>query len=230
MGQQVIAIDGPAASGKSTVAQAIAARLDIPYINTGNLYRAVALAVSRCGIDWREQNAETAITKLLKNTCLSYVRDAAGEYAIRLDGEFPGSALRTPEIAEAASALSALPCVREWLIDLQRDFARRGLIVMEGRDIGTVIFPDADFKFFLTAAPEERARRRLAQSGEAAAGATVESVAREIAARDKRDSSRTIAPLKPAADAIVIDTTEVPIDDVVERIFKQCDSSCRYTL
>ncbi len=224
MGQQVIAIDGPAASGKSSVARAIAIKLNIPYINTGNLYRAVALAASRANIEQASLAAETAIANLLKTTRLSYVRNITGEYAIKLNDEFPGSALRTPEIAEAASALSTLPCVRKWLLDKQRSFAEHGLIVMEGRDIGTVIFPDADLKFFLTAAPEERARRRLAQTGEAAEDATIESVAREIAERDKRDSSRPIAPLKPADDAIVVDTSGMTIDEVVEQILQRCNT------
>ena len=132
-----------------------------------------------------------------------------------LNGSCPGSKLRSPEVAAFVSPVAALPVVRDYLKELQRDSVKLGLIVMEGRDIGTVIFPDAKFKFFLTATPEERARRRLAQAGETFDGATLESVARDIAERDRIDSSRAVAPLKPATDAEIVDTSNMTIDEVI---------------
>lgn len=208
-----IAIDGPAASGKSTIAKRIAEKLNIAYINTGSLYRAVALAALRAGRDLASIDRG-----FLDTLQLEYAKDAADGYELKLNGAFPGPALRTPEVAAGASLVATRPIVRDYLLDVQRGFAGERMIVMEGRDIGTVIFPDAAFKFFVTATPEERARRRLAQDGEAADGATLAEVAREIAARDKQDSERAVAPLKPAADAAVIDTTGLSIDEAVDTI------------
>ena len=206
----VIAIDGPAASGKSTAARSLAARRGIACVNTGSLYRAVALAAVRAGIAFDKVDLP-----FLRNLTLDYAPGAGGELELRLNGEFPGEALRTPEIAAGASRVATLPQVRAFLLDVQRRMAAGQWIVMEGRDIGTVIFPDAKYKFFVTASPLERARRRLAQAGETAAGATLEAVAREIAARDRQDSERKTAPLKPAPDAVVIDTTDRTAEEVV---------------
>ena len=147
--------------------------------------------------------------------CLRYRRNAAGEFELELDGEFPGAAIRSPEVAALVSPVATVGCVREYLKNLQRSLAAEGMLVMEGRDIGTVIFPHARWKFFVTATPEERARRRLAQSGEIFSGATLEEVARSIAERDRIDSERTIAPLKPAPDAVTVDTTGMPVEEVV---------------
>lgn len=208
-----IAIDGPAASGKSTIAKRIAEKLNIAYINTGSLYRAVALAAIRAGRDLASLDR-----KFLDTLKLEYAKDASGGYELKLNGGYPGAALRTAEVAAGASLVATQPVVRDYLLDVQRGFAGGRMIVMEGRDIGTVIFPDAAFKFFVTATPEERARRRLAQGGETPDGATLAEVAREIAARDKQDSERPIAPLKPAPDAVVIDTTGFSIDETVEMI------------
>lgn len=211
--ENCIAIDGPAASGKSTIAKRIAEKLNIAYINTGSLYRAVALAALRAGRDLASLDRA-----FLDSLRLEYGKRAAGAYELMLNGAFPGQALRTPDVAAGASLVATQPAVREYLLGIQRNFAGKQRIVMEGRDIGTVIFPDAAFKFFVTASPEERARRRLAQSGETPDGASISEVAREIAARDKQDSERAIAPLKPAEDAIVIDTTDLSIDDAVHAI------------
>ncbi|QSH40742.1 (d)CMP kinase [Lentisphaerota bacterium ZTH] len=218
MGDRVIAIDGPAASGKSTVAELVAEKLSIPYINTGNMYRAVTLGALRAGIDLKTKCDEASFSRLFKNLQLDYKRNAAGCYEIELNGEFPGNAIRSPEVASFVSPVAALPIVRSWLSQKQRDFAALGMIVMEGRDIGTVIFPESRFKFFLTATPEARARRRLAQDGENFDGATLESVAAAIAERDRIDSTRKVAPLKPAVDAEIVDTTEMTIDEVVDYI------------
>ncbi len=213
---KVIAIDGPAASGKSTVAKAVAEALHIAYVNTGSLYRAVALAAQRAGIP-----LETIPEGFLKTLRLTYRPDDSGKYELELDGAFPGAELRTAEVAAGASRVAAQPAVREFLLGVQRGFAGERLIVMEGRDIGTVIFPDAEYKFFVTATPEERARRRLAQAGEVPDGATLAEVARSIAERDRQDSCRPIAPLKPAPDAEIIDTTGMTIPEVVAAILRR---------
>lgn len=216
--RKVIAIDGPAASGKSTVAARIAAALNIPYVNTGNMFRAVTRAAQAAGIRTPEACTEEALKPVIAGLKMDYRRNAAGEFDLEVNGEFPGSALRAPEIAALVSPVATVACVRTYLKELQRTFAERGMLVMEGRDIGTVIFPDAQWKFFVTATPEERARRRLAQSGENASGATIEEVAKAIAERDKLDSERAIAPLKPAPDAELLDTTGKTIDEVVQHI------------
>ena len=215
MSQQVIAIDGPAASGKSTIAALLAAKLHIPYINTGNMYRAITMFALDSGINLETECTNEAFTPLLDSLKLNYIKIASGNYELELNGVLPGSRLRSPEVATFVSPVAALALVRDWLKGLQHDSAKLGLIVMEGRDIGTVIFPDAQFKFFLTATPEERARRRLAQAGETFDGATLESVARDIAERDHIDSNRAIAPLKPAADSEIIDTTNMTIDEII---------------
>ncbi len=212
----VIAIDGPAASGKSTAARLLAERLNIAYVNTGSLYRAVALAARRAG-----QEMGALSPEFLNTLKLEYVPDQNGRYELKLDGSFPGAELRSAETASEASLVATQPAVRDYLLGVQRSFAGEKLIVMEGRDIGTVIFPDARYKFFITATPEERARRRLAQSGEVTDGATLAEVAKAIAERDRQDSERRIAPLKPAPDAELIDTTGFAVGEVVDYIVKK---------
>lgn len=211
-----IAIDGPAASGKSSIAKRIAEKMNLAYVNTGSLYRAVALAALRAKCDLAALDRN-----FLDRLKLEYVERSPGVWELKLNGEFPGAALRTPEVAAGASLVAGQPAVRDYLLDAQRGFAGERYIVMEGRDIGTVIFPDADFKFFVTASPEERARRRLAQSGETPDGATLAEVARGIAARDRQDSERAVAPLKPAADAESIDTTGLTLDAAVEVVYRR---------
>lgn len=223
MKDRVIAIDGPAASGKSTIANAIAERLKIPYINTGNMYRAVTWYAVRHGIAAGNLTDE-ALKPVLDTLTLEYVPGDSGKYEIRVNGEFPGEQLRAPEITSLSSPLSAVPAVRAYLLERQREFAKPGLMVMEGRDIGTVIFPNARYKFFLSASPEERARRRLSQNGEVIDGATLESVAKEIAQRDLQDSTRAIAPLKQAEDAVAVDSTGLEIPQVVNLILDRIRS------
>ena len=215
MSQQVIAIDGPAASGKSTIAALLAAKLHIPYINTGNMYRAITMYALDSGLDLKTECTNEIFAPLLDTLTLDYIKTDSGDYELELNGNIPGPRLRSPEVAAFVSPVATLSLVRDWLKKLQHDSVKLGLIVMEGRDIATVIFPDAQFKFFLTATPEERARRRLAQAGETFDGATLESVARDIAERDRIDSSREIAPLKPAPDSEIVDTTGMTIDEVV---------------
>jgi len=217
MNQYQIAIDGPAASGKSTVARLVAKRLNACYVNTGSLYRMVALACRDAGISPKDEPEKVALA--LKSWQIACVSDGAGSTQVSFNGTIVApERLRTADIAENASAAAKIPAVRAYMFERQRDCRKLGIIIMEGRDIGTVILPDATCKFFVTASPEERARRRLAQAGEVAAGATLASVAAEIAARDYQDMNRPIAPLKPAEDAITIVTDGLTPDEVADRI------------
>lgn len=208
----VVAIDGPAGAGKSTVARLLADRMGYAYVNTGSLYRALALSAIRAGIDPGDLTAE-----FLSRQHLEF-RGAD----LYLNGELLGSELRAPEIAQGASLVSKQKIVRDFLLPVQRNAAENQWIVMEGRDIGTVIFPDAKCKFFVTATPEERARRRMAQSNEVSSNATFEAILAEIKERDERDSTRKIAPLKPADDSVIVDTTGLSIDEVVEKLAALC--------
>ena len=205
----VVAIDGPAGAGKSTVARGVAERLNYAYINTGSLYRALAYAANASGIAFSD------IDRDFLESCRLEFRGAD----LYCNGKLLGAELRTPECAAGASVISADPLVREYLMPVQRNAAAQQWIVMEGRDIGTVVFPDAEKKFFVTASPEERARRRMLQ-GEA--GADFAAILKDIKARDERDSNRAIAPLKQADDAEYVDTTGMSIDEVVEYICSKC--------
>ncbi len=216
--KNVIAIDGPAASGKSTIAQKVADRLGGFYISTGNMYRAITLHAMRSKVDLSSNINPSHMDKALASLELSYDNAADGKLKLILNGKAADSAIRSPDVAKYVSKVAAMENVRAWLKGRQRELASLGLIVMEGRDIGTIIFPDARHKFFLTASPEVRARRRLAQSGETVEGSTVASVAKEIAERDEMDSKRSIAPLKKADDAILIDSSDMNIEQVVESI------------
>ena len=209
----VVAIDGPAGAGKSTVARKLAARLGLSYINTGSLYRALALAASEAGLDLRQD--------LPQDFLAAQHLEFRGE-TLFLNGRAPGDALRSAECASGASMVSKQPAVREFLLGVQRDAANDQWIVMEGRDIGTVIFPDARIKFFVTASLEERAKRRLAQRHEIAAGADLDSVMEDIRRRDEQDSKRDTAPLRPADDAVMVDTTSLSVEQVVELLARQC--------
>lgn len=212
-----VAIDGPAASGKSTVAKLVAKKLGGFYISTGDMYRALSWAASHNGIN--PMADVQGLVDLLREINFECVPGEDALPRIIVDGEELSQAdLHSPAVAANVSQISAIPAVREWLVDYQRSTTRLGLVVLEGRDIGTIIFPDAPHKFFLTATPEERARRRFAQGGDIPAGATIESVAGEIAERDHRDSTRPIAPLKAADDAILIDSSHITIGQVVDLI------------
>ena len=205
-----VAIDGPAASGKSTVAKLLAGRIGGYYINTGDMYRAVAWQALVHGV------APEDVVKLLLSFDLRY-RIVNGVPTLFLnDAVVPHDAIRSPEVSAIVSQVAAVPAVREWMLDRQRECKEVGIVIMEGRDIGTVIFPQAKFKFFVTASPMERARRRLAQKGEVADGATLESVAADIARRDEIDSTRAVAPLRPAEDAVTIMTDGISAEEVAE--------------
>ncbi len=210
----VVAIDGPAGAGKSTVSRRLAVRLGYRLLDTGAIYRAVALAAQRAGTSWDDGAGCAAIARALD---IDFAFDGA-ENKVQLGGQDVSAAIRTPEISQGASKVSALPEVRAALLDLQRRLGTAGGVVAEGRDIGTVVFPDAGAKFFLTASPEVRARRRYEELR--AAGKEVDEAAtlREIVERDERDSTRAAAPLKQADDAVLVDSTGLSADAVVARM------------
>ena len=187
--------------------------MGIAYINTGSLYRALALAAAEAGLDLHSD--------IPRDFLAAQRLEFRGE-TLYLNGKAPGEALRSAECAANASMISRQPAVREFLLSVQRGAAKSQWIVMEGRDIGTVIFPDAKIKFFVTASLEERAKRRLAQQGEVAAGADLTSVMEEIRIRDERDAKRDTAPLRPADDAVMVDTTGLSIEQVVEMLIERC--------
>ena len=217
MSEKQIAIDGPAASGKSTVARKVAERTGGVYINTGDMYRGLTWKIREENINPRDDPDQ--VRRLLKKLDLRYSLNSQGKPELLLDGKLlPQNEIRDPAVAAEVSYVAGIPEVREWLMDRQRETRKFGLIVVEGRDIGTVVFPDADYKFFLTATAEERARRRLQQKGETFSWDTVESVAKDIAERDRLDSTREVAPLRPAEDAVLIDSSDLDVDEVVEKI------------
>jgi cytidylate kinase len=211
----VVAIDGPAGAGKSTVSRRLAVRLGYRLLDTGAIYRAVALTAQRQGISWDDGAALAGIARALD---IDFAFDGADTNTVSLAGEDVSAAIRTPEISQGASRVSALQEVRDALLELQRRLGAQGGVVAEGRDIGTVVFPDAGVKFFLTASPHVRARRRTDELR--AAGKVVDEAAtlREILERDERDSSRAAAPLKQADDAVLVDSTGVAADEVVSRM------------
>jgi cytidylate kinase len=214
-----VAIDGPAAAGKSTVARLLAERLGGVYVNTGDMYRALAWGARQNNID-PEKNPAALIDKLPQWELHYRLQD---NHLLQLffNGEpIAQEKLRAPEVTAIVSQVARIPEVRQWMLERQRECRALGIIIMEGRDIGTVIFPMAKFKFFITASAMERARRRIAQSGEVAANATLEKVAAEIAMRDHIDSTRENAPLKAAEDAITVVTDGMIQQQVVEHLAK----------
>ncbi|MEI6054916.1 MAG: (d)CMP kinase [Lentisphaerota bacterium] len=216
--KNVIAIDGPAASGKSTIANLLAAKLGIYYINTGNMYRAATLIALEKGIDLNN-TVESDFEEIATENQITYEKGKDGKLVLIINSS-PANLekIRSPEVASFVSVVSKSKAIRDWLVGEQREMVKLGAILMEGRDIGTNVFPDAKFKFFLTASPEVRAKRRLAQSGETLEGATVASVAKDIAMRDEIDSKREIAPLKKADDAILVDSSNLTIEEMINKI------------
>jgi CMP/dCMP kinase len=215
--KNVIAIDGPAASGKSSVAGLVAEKLGAYYISTGNMYRAIAHKVLEAGVN-AEFATEEEYSSVLSNMNIGFEKKDNGTLAMLVNFEPAGNEIRKSEVADIVSYVAKSAAVRAWLLDKQRELTELGLIVMEGRDIGTVVFPDAKYKFFLTATPEVRAKRRLNQDGENPSTATVETVAKAIAERDRIDSTREIAPLKQAEDAILVDSSDMTLNEVVNYI------------
>ena len=208
----MITIDGPSGAGKSTVSRLLAARLGFSFLDTGAMYRAVGFKILAASIDERD---EGALQHLLRNIDLR-LEPGNGDTKVVLDGEDISEAIRTAEMGMIASRVSALPLVRSKLTELQRRIGRQGNFVAEGRDMGTVVFPDAPFKFYLDATPEERARRRTAQLIEKGETADYEQILPQILKRDRDDSSRAIAPLKAAEDAVIIDSSDMTIDEVLD--------------
>lgn len=208
----VVAIDGPAGAGKSTIARRLAGRLGFTYIDTGAMYRAVALWALRQGVDPSDMH------RMEQLALAADIRLLPGQ--IHLNGEDVTEAIRTPDVANGASKVAVIPGVRRAMVAKQRDIGERSSVVMEGRDIGTVVFPDADVKIFLDARPEERVRRRFAE--EQAKGASVDqnALSEQMRERDRRDSTRTDAPLSQAPDAIYLDSTPLSIGEVEEAILK----------
>lgn len=204
-----IAIDGPSGAGKSTLARMLAETFGFLYMDTGAIYRTLGLFVLRSGI---RADSEADVVSLLPHADIRMFHDASGRQRMLLNGEDVTEAIRTPEVSLYASAVSALPAVRAYLLNMQRDFAKKHNVIMDGRDIGTVVIPDADLKVFLTASPEERARRRLHELKAKGIDAELADVLRDISKRDNNDSSRAAAPLKPAKDAVLLDTTGNSLD------------------
>ena len=207
----IIAIDGPSGAGKGTIARAVAARLQYRHVDTGAMYRAVAWKARREGADLADEAAVAALSERSV-----FALDAG---RVLIDGEDVSKAIRNPEIDAGATAVARLPAVRRVLVARQQEIGRGGGVVMEGRDIGTVVFPDADVKIYLDASPEERARRRANDPAHRTAGSSaLADVATALAERDRNDSTRAVSPLAMAADAILIETTGLPIESVVDRV------------
>jgi cytidylate kinase len=209
-----IAIDGPAGSGKSTLAKAVAKRLGIYYLDTGSMYRGAAYAALQTGTDITK---EEQVEDLMKNIdfCTVFVDGAQQNL---YNGENVMPYIRTPQISTAASDISAYPCVRYKLVDMQRKTASEYDIVLDGRDIGTFVLPDADYKFYVTADVHERANRRYKENSEKGLLQPFEEVLEEMKQRDYNDSHRKLAPLKQADDAVRIDTTSLTIDEAIEKL------------
>ena len=211
------AIDGPAGAGKSTIARRLAAELGYCYVDTGAIYRTVAYFLDLLGISPKDADG---VARYLDELTVSITYDEEGKQHMIMNGMDVTEDIRTQEISQKASLVSANPLVREMLLDLQRDMAKEYNVIMDGRDIGTVVLPRAKVKIFLTASPEVRAKRRTAELAAKGQTANYEKVLKEIQQRDYQDSHRAIAPLKQAKDAVKVDTSELDIDGVVATIRK----------
>jgi len=218
MKQMVIAIDGPGGAGKSSVAKRVAQALGYRYLDTGALYRALAWKAMQRGL--RPQDTRYII-EMTRETRVE-LQQHNGEQRVLVDGEDVTDAIRAPEVGNLASPISAIPEVREILLDWQREFGRQGGTVAEGRDTGTVVFPKAEVKIFLTASLDERARRRHKELLERGINISFEQVKLDMEARDQRDSTRHVAPLRPAPDAVVINTDHMSLGEVVEEVLRIC--------
>ena len=204
-----IAVDGPSGAGKSTLAKALARELNIIYVDTGAIYRTIGLEVFRRGLDPKN---EAGVSAILPELSIRMEYEDDGLQHMFLNGEDVTADIRLPSISLYASDVSALPAVRAFLLEMQRELARRNCVIMDGRDIGTVVLPDAEVKIYLTASAEERAKRRFLELAARGAGKTYQEVLEEQRLRDDNDMHRAIAPLKPAEDSVIVDTTEIDFE------------------
>jgi cytidylate kinase len=219
--KDIVTIDGPSGAGKSTISKLLAAELHYTYLDTGAMYRVVGLQVERSGFDLEAENGRETLVQLLATLEMTLAPGEEGEETrVFLHGEDVSDAIRTPEMAMVASRVSAEPEVRKKLTEMQRAIGQNGAIVAEGRDMGTIVFPEASYKFFLDATPAERAKRRQQQLMEQGQRVEYGELLTQIQKRDRDDSSRALAPLKPAPDAVVIDSSEMSIDEVVSFMLK----------
>ncbi len=216
MSALIIAIDGPSAAGKSTLAKRLAKDLGFTYLDTGAMYRALALKVLRERIDISNHER---LAELVGRTEID-VFGKSGSLQVLLDGEDVSGVIRTPEVSQMASRASALKPVRQWMLKLQRALGQRGSVVAEGRDIGTVVFPNAEVKIYLDASVQERARRRVEELRNAGRQVSLDETLREMTERDKRDSERDLAPLRKAADAIAIDSSSLDAEALAQRVMQ----------
>ena len=212
--RRIVAIDGPAGAGKSTIAARLAERFGLLQLETGAMYRAFALKVLREGLDADDADALEALSRSTHIT----LEPAEQGNRVLLDEADVTAELRDPEVTQAASRVSVHPAIRTWMVGLQRQLGARGSVVMEGRDIGTAVFPDADVKVFLDASPQARSHRRYQQEGAEAPDAALAELTEEMRQRDERDRNRAQSPLRPAPDAVVIDSTHLSLDQVTEQV------------
>lgn len=210
-----VALDGPAGAGKSSIAKRAAAALDFIYVDTGALYRTIGLAASRRGV---EPVASPEVEEMLSQIKVDLTFNDRGEQVVLLDGEDVSGLIRTPEASIMASKISAIPAVRAYLLDLQRNMAKTQNVIMDGRDIGTVVLPDAQVKIFLTASPEARAERRYKELVEKGMDVKYEDILQDVITRDYNDTHRETAPLKPAEGCVMVDTTELDFEQSIEKI------------
>ena len=211
----VIAIDGPAGAGKSTLARGLAGRLGLTYVDTGAMYRAVAWKALHLGADLDDPRALGRLASRLK---ISFKKVPKGAQKVYADGRDVTEAIRTPEATQAASVVAAVPSVRQALVRRQRELGKGGGVVMEGRDIGTVVFPKADFKVFIDASVKERARRRFEEMKAKGSGVSLSAIEAAIRRRDRRDRNREDSPLRPAPDARIVDTTTFTPEKTLETL------------
>ena len=211
-----IAIDGPAGAGKSTIAKRLSGKLNYLYLDTGAMYRAVAFKMIKCGIDVSDKKGVEAE---LKKTIID-IKHENGVQKVFLDGEDVSTAIREHAVSKAASDVSALVCVRMKMVELQREIASKTDTILDGRDIGTFVLPNAEVKIYLTASVDERARRRHGELIEKGVECTFEQIKHDIEVRDYNDSHRAFAPLKKADDAVVVDSTDMTIEEVTQKILK----------
>jgi cytidylate kinase len=214
MSDVIVAIDGPSGAGKSTLAKRLARELGFTYLDTGAMYRALALKVLRHSIDIEDA---ARLASLVRHTTIT-LNEEDGRLMVRLDGEDVTEFIRTPEVSQMASKVSAQKIVRDRMLELQREAGKRGHVVAEGRDIGTVIFPDAQVKIYLDASDDERARRRYEELCASGRNVSLEATMRELKERDQRDSGRDVAPLRKADDATAIDSSGLSADAVAARV------------